>query len=416
MEDSIACLYPLPQGKKSHALQAVESSRNSSRLVDVEDDLPELHGRNSHQSRDRGIDFPHLIHLSFENVANISVDGYSWRQRPAQLCGTCTTTCRATNRSRHYQFLQEPPPRPPPASAPCSEALRGAAQIAALRKRKEERSARWSGKRLAPEWSIFELQRSIRRLEQEIANLASITVAEAAVEARKNSWGAWLSSLVYKLVEESEDEKARKERARQEKRIEKDLKERRLGSQQAQLQEEQSLLRKAKDNIDAADLRDDQSIRAVEARTREREAREWLERERVERETAKVERERLAKVWKQQQQQREKEAQEAREALRKQQAEARAGELARQVKLRRRQKALVDELERLQRSHVHSNYDYSSTRQASATACSHDVPELCDEGMPQMSERLATEIPQQHGKGKTDRDSETKIPRSMGLL
>lgn len=44
------------------------------------------------------------------------------------------------------------------------------------------------------------------------------------------------------------------------------------------------------------------------------------------------------------------------------------------------------------------------------------VPELCDEGMPQMSERLATEIPQQHGKGKTDRDSETKIPRSMGLL
>ncbi len=279
---------------------------------------------------------------------------------------------RATNRSRHYQFLQEPPPRPPPASAPCSEALRGAAQIAALRKRKEERSARWSGKRLAPESSIFELQRSIRRLEQEIANLASITVAEAAVEARKNSWGAWLSSLVYKLVEESEDEKARKERARQEKRIEKDLKERRLGSQQAQLQEEQSLLRKAKDNIDAADLRDDQSIRAVEARTREREAREWLERERVERETAKVERERLAKVWKQQQQQREKEAQEAREALRKQQAEARAGELARQVKLRRRQKALVDELERLQRSHVHSNYDYSSTRQASATACSHD--------------------------------------------
>ena len=51
MEDSIACLYPLPQGKKSHALQAVESSRNSSRLVDVEDDLPELHGRNSRESR-----------------------------------------------------------------------------------------------------------------------------------------------------------------------------------------------------------------------------------------------------------------------------------------------------------------------------------------------------------------------------
>ncbi|KAK1810769.1 hypothetical protein LTR12_014853 [Friedmanniomyces endolithicus] len=256
-------------------------------------------------------------------------------------------------------------PRPPPVSAPHPEALREAARIAVVRKTKEERGARWSVTRHAFEWSIFELQRSIRRVEQDMKNLASTAAAEAAVKARKNSWGTWFLSPLYKQVDESEDEKARKDRGRQERRIEKDLKERRLGLQQAQLREKESLLKQAKEYVDTADLCSDRTIRAIENRTRDREAGERLEKE-------KVEEERLARIWKQQQEQREKQAQEAREVLRKQQAEPRAAEFARQEENRRLQKVFVDEMERRQRNNVHSSFDHGTTRQAYASACSHD--------------------------------------------
>ncbi|TKA79239.1 hypothetical protein B0A55_06270 [Friedmanniomyces simplex] len=138
-------------------------------------------------------------------------------------------------------------------------------------------------------------------------NLASTAAAEAAVKARKNSWGTWFLSPLYKQVDESEDEN----------------------------------------------------------RTRDREAGERLEKE-------KVEEERLARIWKQQQEQREKQAQEAREVLRKQQAEPRAAEFARQEENRRLQKVFVDEMERRQRNNVHSSFDHGTTRQAYASACSHD--------------------------------------------
>ena len=286
-------------------------------------------------------------------------------------------TLKDEGRRREYDFIypsisrswaspqSTQTPRPPPASAPHSGALREAAQIAALRKTKEERGARWRVRRHAFESSIFELQRSIQRLEQDIKNLASIAAADAAVEARKNSWGTWLLSPLYKQVVESEDEKARKDRERQERRIEQDLKERRLGWQQTELQEKESLFKQAKKDIDAADLCDDQTIRDIEARARDREARERLEREMVEKE-------RLARIRKQQQEQREKQAQEAREALRKQRAEARAAELAQQDENRRRQKVFVDEMKRRPRNNMYSSFDYGSTSQAYASACSHD--------------------------------------------
>lgn len=71
----------------------------------------------------------------------------------------------------------------------------------------------------------LELQRNIRQLKQEIKNLDSIVAAKAAIEAQKNSWGTWLLPTVYKKAEDSEEEKARKDRERQERRIEKDMKE-----------------------------------------------------------------------------------------------------------------------------------------------------------------------------------------------
>nr|POE68489.1 dnaj like subfamily b member 12 [Quercus suber] len=213
-------------------------------------------------------------------------------------------------------------PRAPPASAAQSEALREAVQITAIRKRKEESTTRWNIRRSALEASIFELQRTIRRVEQEIKNLASIAAAEAAEQARKNSWGTWLLSPLYKTVEESEDDKTLKDRHRQERKIERDLKERRLGVQRTCLQDEERDLEQARQDNEDVSRRCDQDLQVIQARAQERENRARWERERVEAE-------RLAKIRKEQQERAERAAQEAREALRKEQA-ARDAERARQ--------------------------------------------------------------------------------------
>lgn len=93
--------------------------------------------------------------------------------------------------------------KPPPASTPQTEAVREAAQLVALRKEKEERSARWKSTRSDLEFSIFEFRRTVRRLEQDIKNLASLAAAEKAEQARKNSWGTWMLSPLYKKVDET---------------------------------------------------------------------------------------------------------------------------------------------------------------------------------------------------------------------
>lgn len=74
-------------------------------------------------------------------------------------------------------------------------------------------------------------------MEQEIKNLDSIVAAEAAAEAQKNSWGTWLLSPIYKTVEDTEEEKEHKDRERQVRKGEKDMKERRLGVKNAGLEE-----------------------------------------------------------------------------------------------------------------------------------------------------------------------------------
>ncbi|KAF7507079.1 hypothetical protein GJ744_010892 [Endocarpon pusillum] len=263
-------------------------------------------------------------------------------------------------------------PRPPPASTPPSEAPSEAAQIAALQKSKQERGARWWTKKSAFDSSIFELQRDIRRLEQEIKNLDSIVAAEAAEEAQRNSWGTWLLSPIYKKAEDSEEEKARKDRERQERRIEKDMKERRLGLKKADLMKEESLLRKAKEEVDAADLVDNGKIRMIQARIWARETWERQERERVERE-------RIAKIRKQKQEQREKREREPAEALRKQQAEERAADQKRQEEQARKwQKIIDDETKKRREQYAHLNLPEcfftadGSTRQASTSTCRHD--------------------------------------------
>jgi hypothetical protein len=111
-------------------------------------------------------------------------------------------------------------------------------------------------------------------LEHEIKALASFEAAERAIEARKNSWTTWFLKPLYKHIEESEEEKLGKDRERQERRIEKDLKERRLSSLKAELLEKEDEIRQAKKKFDAKNLRDDQSIQIIEAEKRNREERE----------------------------------------------------------------------------------------------------------------------------------------------
>ncbi|KAI4220508.1 MAG: hypothetical protein L6R40_008674, partial [Gallowayella cf. fulva] len=136
-------------------------------------------------------------------------------------------------------------------------------------------------------------------------------------------------------AEDTEEEKAHKDRRRQERRIEKDIKERRLVLKQAGLKREEDLFRMAKEEIDAADLSDEGKMRVILARKWARESRERQERE-------KAERERQANIWKQQQEQREKREREAAEALRKQQAENRAAEQKRQEEETRKWQNIIN--------------------------------------------------------------------------
>tara|TARA_R110002003_G_scaffold45_15_gene3597 strand:- start:30351 stop:31250 length:900 start_codon:yes stop_codon:yes gene_type:complete len=221
--------------------------------------------------------------------------------------------------------------------------------------------------------SISELQRGVQTIQQEIKNLDSILVAEAAAEAQKNSWTTWLLSPIYKKPEESEEEKARKDREKQERRIEKDMKERRLQLKKADLQQEEMKCRKAKEEVDAAIACDDQKIGAIHIRKWTREERLRREKERERQEKEKAEKERLAKIWKQQQEQRVKQEREAAEVRRKQQAEILAAQQKRQEEENRRWQKIIEEQARQDRERAAqyqrtARFDYDEPWTAS---CDH---------------------------------------------
>jgi hypothetical protein len=243
--------------------------------------------------------------------------------------------------------LQSPPtpsPQPPPpTSASSSETDNEVARIAALRKEKEERGAQWRVKRDAFESSISELRRTIRRLEQDITNLAGVTAAEKGTEAHQG-------------------------RKSQERQIEQDLKERRLTLQKAQLLEKENGMKQAKDEIDAADLHNDNAIRIIEAkieaRARSKEAHDRRQREATERER----RENLRQQQQQQQQQeqREKDAKTRRQQEEQREKDGRAAEFARQEEVRRQER-----LRRNNAAHPHVNHNSTHQPHASAT-CDHN--------------------------------------------
>ena len=209
------------------------------------------------------------------------------------------------------------------------------------------------------------MKRGIRRMEQEIANLNSILAAEAAEEAQKNSWTTWLLSPLHKKAVESDEEKARKDRARQERRIEKDMKERRLFDKKSFLKDTEDSMMKSKDVFLAADQRDNAlicslkyKIQAIGNRQRQRE---------------KAERDRVAEQMRRQREDREKREREAAELRRQQQAAQQAAEQRRREEEQKR----FDEMFRDIYTQAPTSATSSNSRERYAsntgtTTCRHD--------------------------------------------
>jgi hypothetical protein len=249
-----------------------------------------------------------------------------------------------------------------PRSAPAPEPLSEAAQIAALQNSIRERTARWQTKRLAFELTILEKQKFVQQLNKEIGRLNSTIAADAAAEAFKKSWGAWLMSHISKPKEESEEQKAQKDRARQERRIEKDMKERRLESASAALTAEEALFKKAKSEADAAIAVDDGKLRILESAKLARESREREEKERAEEEMR-------ARIRKQQQEELRKQQTAARAAEEIRQAAARAAQ-QKQAAARAAQQKQAAQQQRAERERTRNTTEFP-TRSASASDCTH---------------------------------------------
>ncbi|ATZ46733.1 hypothetical protein BCIN_02g01040 [Botrytis cinerea B05.10] len=200
------------------------------------------------------------------------------------------------------QSNSKPQYKPEPrTSASASSKLTDAAQIAALRKAKQERAARWSTKKNAFESVISRLQKDIQSLKQSIELLKKNDAIEDVEEAWRNGWGAWLLSPVIKRAVVSEDEKERKDRSRQERKIEMNLKERRIEAKSTELDKEKALLLTAQREVELADQVDDGKIRMIEEKIKAEEQRQADER-------ARVYRERMAEARKKEQEERDRKA------------------------------------------------------------------------------------------------------------
>ncbi|KAF2971283.1 hypothetical protein GQX73_g2277 [Xylaria multiplex] len=278
--------------------------------------------------------------------------------------------------------------RPPPTSDPQPGIPSEASQIAELEKLKQVRRAVWGTNKRIFESSIFELQRDIRRLEIEINSLQSAATAEAAQEARNNGWSAWILSPIYKRAQVSEEEKALKERQKQERRIQQDMKERRLYSKREDLKKQETLLNAGEAEVDSADQIDNRKIWLLQTKVREREAqaREVREaRERTQREEAarvrkreqeereRVEREEKIRIWKRELEEREKRQREAAEE-RKRQAEEEKKRQAAEEKKRQTAEAAAAARRRQEQysTRFEGLFDEECRHFTAAGACIHD--------------------------------------------
>ena len=111
-------------------------------------------------------------------------------------------------------------------------------------------------------------------MKQELERLARTEAYETDLESREGSWASNYRSPQTQHLYDNEEEKTRRDRARQERMIEKDLRERRLDRFQRELLNRQNQIDEAKKCIDAQNLRDDQAIESILLRLRSRGPRE----------------------------------------------------------------------------------------------------------------------------------------------
>ncbi|KAL1600100.1 hypothetical protein SLS59_006174 [Nothophoma quercina] len=263
-------------------------------------------------------------------------------------------------RASSYQQTQQTYPTSAPTAQ--QEVASFHAQKTAIEKAGQERAARWRTHNSTYASSIFEIKREITRVEQEIANLNSILAAEAAEEAQKNSWTTWLLSPLYKKAVESDEEKARKDRARQERRIEKDMKERRLDDKKKFLKETEDSMIKSKAEFLAADQRDDVLIRNLKYKIQAIGNKQRQERE-------KAEQDRMAEQMRRQREDREKRKREAAELRRQQQAEE---QRRREEEQKRFDEMFRDIFTQARTSTTSSNSRERYASNTGTTTCRHD--------------------------------------------
>ncbi|KAI0973649.1 DnaJ domain-containing protein [Xylaria arbuscula] len=298
-----------------------------------------------------------------------------------QLLGEAYETLKDESKRRAYDILypsirrRHTSPKtscPPPASGPQPETHSEASEIAKLEKSKKDRRARWWARKQTFECAIFEKQREIRRLEQEIKKLDDITNAEVEAESWNKSWSAWLLSPIYKKAQVSDEENERKERQKQERRIEKDMKERRLYSEKEDLKKQETLMTNGEAEIDSADRVDDYNISSLQRKIYAKEARAREAREKVRREEATKARKRQQEQWEKQQ----REAAEEAARVRKREQEEREKRQRESEEQMRRFQAELDAAARIRQAEQERMwsriYDEGETYFSAASACAHD--------------------------------------------
>ncbi|KAI0140422.1 DnaJ domain-containing protein [Xylariaceae sp. FL1272] len=228
-----------------------------------------------------------------------------------QLLQRAYETLKDEAKRRAYDFLypsiaqrtraqpNESQPRPSRDPKPTSEVHSEAAQISEIEKGKQQRQWEWQIKKQPFESAIFKLQMVIRRVDREMQDLSSIIAADAAEQSWERSWGAWILSPIYRKAEATEDEKETKEKQRQERIIQRDMKERRLDSAREECRKREIQLDSAGKEVETADMIDDAKIRSLQHQIRRRDDRERGAKE-------KAKREEEQRIRKQQQEQREK--------------------------------------------------------------------------------------------------------------
>lgn len=248
---------------------------------------------------------------------------------------------------------RKPAPSPKADPEPAPEVPDELAQIAAIEKSTRERSARWHAKRASLTSRIAAYQEDIEKLEQRIWILEIIAKEEKELEAETYKWMEMSLSRKEARKAARAAERARSEElernglAKQERKLEKDWKERRLAASKMDLKKDEDALTEAKQLVEAADIEEMLKIRNLHAKFRTRVAEEKRAEARRAREAEEEERERLAEIQRRKQERRERAAaaaeakraqKEAEEQKRRQEEEIREHERRREEEIREQER------------------------------------------------------------------------------